>query len=48
MKFTVEWYDADGNQVVYLTGVTSPSLADVWDGMQPGDSLTVTRTDDVS
>jgi hypothetical protein len=48
MKFDMEWWDADGNEVVCLRDMVPESLISLTTGMQPGDSLTVTRTDDVS
>jgi hypothetical protein len=42
--YHVVWTDADGNDVVELDNVTANALNDFPLGMQPGDTVCVSRT----
>ena len=48
MKFSVEWFDADGNVMGLAFHREAVDLHDIVEAMQPGDTVTITRTDGVS
>lgn len=50
MKFSLEWFDADGDVVgqSFHRGIDEADFRDIVEEMRPGDTVTITRTDGVS